>query len=209
MSDRDEPPEDRITNAVLSGSNYEKVRALRASPFRGSLQETMTNLAALLGVLSLVLPLYAAYPASTRPYLASTDPTQAAPKVLLLGVYGTVMVTVAAAVLVLAGVARLRRWPLDESGAHWLVDMETFAAYVGYGLGGASILITLGYFVLGFVGGSAIGGYVDAMGGLNPFAQAEAGVPVAYVAGTSFALAVVLLGVQWYLTVRFAALTAD
>jgi hypothetical protein len=209
MSDRDEPPEDGITNAVLSESNYEKARALRGSPFRGSLETTMTNLAGLLGILSLVLPLYAVYPASARPYLASADPSQAAPKVLLLGVYGTVMVTVAAAVLVLAGVARLRRWPIDERGAQWLVDMETFAAYVGYGLGGASIVITVGYFVLGLVGGGAIGGYVDAMGGINPFAQAEVGLPVAHVAGTAFALAVVLLGLQWYLTVRFAAVAAE
>lgn len=201
MSDTDDDGyQDRITDAVLSNSAYDRVRALRASPFRGSMQTTLTRLAALLAVLSLVLPVYAAFPPSTKQYLPTTDPLQASPKVLMLGVYGAAMITVAAAVLVLAMVTRIRRAPLDEDGASWLVDMETFAAYVGYGLGGASVAITLGYFVLGLVG--AVGGYVDLMGGLNPFAQAKIAVPIAYVAGTAFSLAVVILGIQWYLTVR-------
>lgn len=200
---------DRITDAVLSNSAYERVRALRASPFGASLGTTITRLAAMLAILSLVLPLFAVFPASTRPYLTSLDPTQAAPKVLLLGVYGGIMVTLAASLLVWVGVTRIRSAPVDERRATHMVDVETFATYVGYGLGGASITITMGYFCMGLVGGGAVGGYVSAMGGLNPFAEAEVGIPVAYVAATAFSLAVVLLGIRWYLAVRFEALPQE
>jgi hypothetical protein len=201
---------DTITSAVLSGSTYERLRALRPPPFGGgSLTTVITRQIALLGTLALLLPLFGAFPASTAEFLPSTDPTRAAPQVIVLGMFGGVMVTFSATLLVAVGFFRVRLEPMTESRAKTLLDTETFAAYVGFITGGASIAVTLAYFCLGLAGGEAVAGYVQAMDGVNPFSASPVGVPVAYVALAAFTVAATLLLAESYLSVKLGELAAE
>jgi hypothetical protein len=205
MSD-DTDEDDEITSAILSGSMYDQLRLQRRTYFS---QPTITKLtwqSALLGGLTLLLPLYLLFPATVTEYVPSANPALASPKVLILGLVGAGIETFTAVLLVGGALYRIRKHPLDESQARAVLNVEDFASYLAFGTGGLAIGLTVVYFLLGLGGGAAIESYVQAMDGVNPFADSGTGLSVVELAVASFLGCIVLLMIRMYLRLRFLEL---
>jgi len=196
----DSQPDDSITQAILSGSTYEKVRFERHSYVRQSIPRTLVLQSALLGLLALLLPMYGLYPKSVAPYLPAVDPMLASPKVVMIGVFGGLFQLLAAIILVGTAVYRLRNGPLTEAQAHAVLDAEDFARYVGLGTGGLAILVAVLLSAIGLGGGDAVSSYVATMG-RNPFVDSGFGLSVGVVALGAFACSVALFFAGNYLAV--------
>jgi len=197
---------DRIRQAILSGSAYERCRLRRRTHFS---RPTTTKLAwqsALLGGLALVLPLYLLFPATVTEFLPSADPAVASPKVVVLGLVGAGIQAVTAVLLVAAAAYRIRRHPLSERQARRVLDVEDVAAYLAFGTGGVTVGATVATFLLGLGGGDLVGRYVRATGGTNPFEASGIGIPVAGLALLSLAGCLTLLAARRYLRPRMVAL---
>jgi len=199
--------DDRITDAVLSGSAYERLRLQRPTYFGQSVPRKLTAQSVLLAGVALLAPLYLLFPTTVAKYLPTTDPVVASPKVIVLGLVGAGIELFAATLLVGATLFRLRHYPLSEPQARTVLNVEDFASYLGFGTGGMAIAITLCYFALGLAGGEAIAGYVATMDGINPFVDSGLGLSVAEVAGLSFAGCLGLLCAGRYLRGRLVSLS--
>lgn len=199
--------DDRITDAVLSGSAYERLRVQRPTYFTQSVPTKLTWLSVLLAGVALLLPLYLLFPGTVTTYLPATDPMLASPKVIMLGLVGTGIELFAATLLVGTALFRIRCYPLSEPQARTVLNVEDFAAYIGFGTGGMAIGITLCYFLLGLAGGEAIASYVTTMDGINPFVDSGIGLSVAELAVVSFLGCLGLLGVGQYLRRRLLSLS--
>jgi hypothetical protein len=199
------PDDDTITDAILSGSAYERLRLQRQTYFSQSIPTKLTWQSLLLAGLALLLPLWALYPDTVASYVPTTDPSLASPKVLLLGLIGAGVELFTAALLAGAGLYRIHRYPLTEGQAHTVLNVEDFASYLGFGTGGLAIGITVMYFLIGVAGGSAIESYVKAMS-VNPFAASGIGLSVAELATFAFIGCVVLMTLRVYLRYRLLAL---
>jgi len=198
--------DDRITNALLGDSAYERLRLQRRTYFSQSIPTKLTWQSLLLAGLALLLPLYALFPETVGAYVPGTDPVTASPKVLVLGLIGAGVELFTAALLVGAGLYRIRRHPLSEGQARIVLNVEDFASYLGFGTGGLAIGITVVYFLLGVAGGGAVESYVRAMNGVNPFAASGIGLSVAELATFAFVGCVVLMTFRLYLQYRLVAL---
>ncbi|MFB6178455.1 MAG: hypothetical protein ABEI77_01870 [Halorientalis sp.] len=198
--------DDHITDAILSGSAYERLRVQRPTYFTQPIPSKLTAQSVLLAGLALLLPLYLLFPATVAEYLPATDPALASPKDLLLGLVGAGVELFAAVLLVGTALVRIRWYPLSESRARTVLNVEDFASYLGFGTGGMAIAITMAYFVLGLAGGRAIAGYVTAMDGINPFVDSGLGLSVVELAGLSFVGCLCLLVVGQYLRRRLGTL---
>ncbi len=193
---------DDITSAVLSGSMYDQLRLQRRTYFSQSTITKLTWQSLLLGGLSLLLPIYLLFPATVTEYVPSADPATASPKVLILGVVGATIVTFSALLLVASALYRIRNHPLDETEAQAVLNVEDFASYLAFGTGGLAIGLTIVYFLLGLGGGAAVGSYVQAMDGINPFAASGTGLSVVELTVTSFLGCAVFLMIRLYLALR-------
>jgi hypothetical protein len=202
------PDDDQITDAILSGSAYERLRLQRETYFSQSIPTKLTWQSLLLAGLALLLPLWALYPATVAEYVPATDPSLASPKVLLLGLIGAGVELFTAALLVGAALYRIHRYPLTEDQARTVLNVEDFASYLGFGTGGLAIGITVLYFLIGAAGGSAIESYVQKMSS-NPFEASGVGLSVAELATFAFVGCVVLMTLRLYLRYRLLALKTD
>lgn len=194
--------DDQIASAVLSESEYERARVERFSHFKQPLHKKLAWLGGLMAALALVLPIYGAYPAASEAYLPSTAPGAASPKAVLLGVAGGGVVVLSAVLLLGAAGYRIGKAPVNRSQAHTILNVEDFAAYLGFGTGGLAILLTLGYFLLGAAGDGAIEGYMALMRTTNPFAASGLGVTVTHLGIGAFLASVGLLAAQAYVRFR-------
>ncbi len=201
-----ENEDDSITRVFLSGSTYERLRLQRETYFSQPLPTKLTWQIALLGGVTLLLPLYALFPATVAEYVPSVDPALASPRVLLLGLVGAGIELFTALLLVGAALYRIRRYPLTERQATTVLNVEDFASYLGFGAGGAAIGLTVIYFLLGLAGGRAIESYVASMDGINPFAASGVGLSVAELAVFAFTGCIVLTMLRLYLQLRFVRL---
>lgn len=201
--------DDKITKAFLSGSAYERLRLQRQTYFSQSVTTKLTWQSILLGVIAMFLPLYALYPATVIKYLPAAHPAVASPKIVLLGLLGVLIELFAAALLVGTALYRIRFHPLTEAQARTVLNVEDFASYVGFGTGGIAISITTVYFLLGIIGNGAVKGYIESMGGVNPFAASGVGLSVAELAVGAFIGAIWLMSLRLYLQYRLLALDAE
>lgn len=206
MDTERDPDDDPIARTVLSGSAYERVRVARAPRFPQSIATKLAWQSALLGGLVLLLPLYALFPATVAGYLPAADPGLASPRVIRLGLVGAAVELFAATLLVGAALYRIRNYPLSERQATVVLDVEEFSAYLGFGVGGTAIGLTVAYFLLGLGGARAVEGYVAAVDGINPFAASGIGLSVADLAAFSFVGSLVLLALWLYLQSRLVEL---
>lgn len=201
----DRSSDDAITDAVLSGSAYERLRACRHSMFGQSLTWKLSVQGVLLAVLAATAPLYWLFPDSVASFLPSTDPMAATPKVALLGAFGGIMVFLSAVLLVGAALYRIERAPLTESQAREVLVLEDFTAGLTLGMGGLSIGFTIACFAIGLLGGDVVGSYV-ATSGANPFAASAYGLALGPLAIAALAASTVVLVARWYVGRRFAEL---
>ncbi|MFC6976851.1 hypothetical protein ACFQL1_22515 [Halomicroarcula sp. GCM10025709] len=195
--------DDDITDALLSGSAYERVRYERYAYFRQTVPRTLALQSALLGLLALILPMYGLYPAGTAQYLPAVDPAVASPKVLLMGLFGGAFQLLSAVLLVGAVLYRVSRTPLTEEQAHAVLNVEDFARYVALGTGGVGILVSVLLFALGLGGAGAIEAYVATMG-RNPFAPSGFGISVSTVSLLAFGASVLVFYAGRFLAVKIA-----
>ncbi|MFC4359147.1 hypothetical protein ACFO0N_14465 [Halobium salinum] len=187
--------EDPIASAVLGESAYERLRARRYSLFKQSIPRKLAWQAAILGALTLVLPLAATLPASTRRLFAGGDPLAAAPKILLLGAYAGAIEVVAAVGLCYVGYRRLRQGTeLSEREARTLLNVEDVASMISLVTGAAAVAAVDGFFLLAH-GGDAMAAFFEA-GGENPFAATPVPVTVLGVTLSAAGLAVVLFALS-------------
>ncbi|MBX0322337.1 hypothetical protein EGH21_04745 [Halomicroarcula sp. F13] len=201
--DSDTAQDDHITEAILSGSTYERLRYERHSYFRQTVPRTLALQSAFLGLLAILLPMYGLFPESVAQFLPAADPEVASPKVLLLGVFGGLLEVLGAVLLVATAAYRVRRAPLTEAQAHAALDTEDFARYVGLGTGGLAILLTVCLFAIGLGGESAVASYV-ATAGANPYAPSGFDLSVGTVSLAGFVASVLVFYAGSYFAVRIA-----
>ena len=187
----------RITDDIVSGTPYRKLRAQRWAQFSAPLQTKIAWHSGITAALILVLPLYKLFPRASE--AVSLGPaTVASPKVLLLGVVGLGIETLTGTVLVVVGLYRLRTGPVDEDTAATLLNLEDTATSIGLFTGGFAVLVTLACFVLGAFGTGAIADYM-ALFDANPYVDSGTGISVVHLAVVALIVSTVLWTVRQYL----------
>lgn len=201
--DRDDLPDDYITRAVLADCALERLRVRRIGTFKQPVPRKLSWLSGLLLALALALPLTATFPASVRQTFPGADPVAAAPKVLVLGLVGGIVVVAAGAVLIALEVARHRLAPVSESRAWTMLNLEEVASLVGFVTGGAAIVLTDGFLLMGHGGAEALGTYLAVVGGeANPLAPVAAAPDVVTVAGGAFVAGLLMFTASQYFALR-------
>lgn len=192
MTDTDHP-DDPLADALLSGSTYDRLRVQRFSYFKQTIPQKLVIQSGLLFTLAFVLPLAAGFPAETKA-LFTSQPVAASPKALLLGLVAAGIELGTAATLVVVAVVRLRIGPeMTADTAHRLLNVEDVATLLGFVTGGAAVVLTVGFFLLGYAGPDALASFVGA-GGTSPYAPSGAGVSVAALGLCALAGGLLVLG---------------
>lgn len=193
----DDRHEDPVAAALLSESQYERLRVGRYSLFTQSIPQKLALQGVVLTLLALVWPLAATLPASTRALFPGGDPLTATPKILLLGAYAGAIEAVAALGLAYVGYCRLRRGDeLSERDARHLLTVEDVASMISLVTGLAAVVAVDGFFLLGHAGDRAMTAFFAA-GGENPFAATPIPVTVPGIAVPAVVLAVLLFLSSW------------
>lgn len=184
--DEQEEYDDEVAAALMDGSTYERLRLRRYGVFTQSIPHKLRLQSSLLFALAAVLPIMAVLPADVREVLAGGEVAAASPKVILLGLVGGAVVFLGGVALTGIALARVYLSPsMTESRAAQLLSLEEVASLLGLGLGGVTIVLTLGYVLLGHAGPGAIEAYARTIG-RSPFAASGAGITVAAVATAAF-----------------------
>lgn len=193
MHDRD----DRIADAILSGSAYERLQYTERGLFAVATPRALAIQAALLLTLATVLPLYALFPDGVAAHVPTLDPFAASPKLLVLGFFGLAMQLMAAALLAVLTGYRLRNAPLSEAQARTVFDIQRIATGLSIFTGGLAVFVTVGIVTLGAAGGEALETYLADVAGTNPFEAIEAGVTVGELGAVSVLGAGCILLLRW------------
>jgi hypothetical protein len=212
VSGKGDGPADPVTEALLNGSAYERLRFRRHGFFRQPIPQKLRAQSGLLFALAAVLPLMAALPGDVRELLGSRVQT-ASPKVIVLGLIGGVVVFVCGLGLATLAVARLRLdGEMTEERANTLLSLEEVASLLGLGTGGIAIVLTLGYALLGHGGMRAVETYIR-LAGKSPYAASGLNVTVTEVATSAFvggvALYVLAQAIHLQFRLRLDATGAD
>ncbi|GAA0245040.1 hypothetical protein GCM10009000_071010 [Halobacterium noricense] len=194
--------DDDITDVILNGSKYERLRVRRHSIFDQPIPTKLAWQSALLLALALVAPITLAYPSAVAALFPGGDPLSSSPTVLMPGALvlllelGTAVGHVAVAGAILRGESTL-----SERRMRQLLSAEEMASFYGF-VGGALLLgITLGFFLLGFSGVETLQQYSTA-GKQGPFDPSGTELSVATVSLLSFVASGVLFAVSRYLAVK-------
>lgn len=183
--DDDSEPIDRVTDALLDGSAYERLRFRRRGFFRQPIPQKLRAQSGLLFALAAVLPIMAAFPVDVREALGA-QVSAASPKVIILGLIGGAVVFVCGLGLATLAAARLRlQGRMTEERAHTLLSLEEVASLLGLGTGGIAIFLTLGFVLLGHGGMRAVETYIQ-FAGRSPYAASGVNITVAEVATSAF-----------------------
>ncbi len=190
MGTGDNTFEDSIARALLGESTYERLRVERHSYFTQPAPTKIWWLSGLLFALALTGPIAATYPASVAELFGSRTPVLTSPKVVTLGVFAAAIEVGCATTLTAVELRRRRLEPdVSVSQAETMLTLEDLATLVGLVTGGATVLLTDAFFLLGYGGVAAVEGFVAA-GGKNPFAPSGHGLSVAVLAAGALLAAV-------------------
>lgn len=187
---------DRIINAVLSGSAYERLQYTERGVFAVPTPRTLAIQVALLATLATVFPLYTLFPSAVAAHVPTMDPFAASPKLLVIGFFGLSMQVFAAVLLAGLTAYRLRNAPLSEGQAHTVFDVERIATGLSVVTGGVAVFVTIAIVALGVAGAGTLGTYLSAVAETNPFIQMDIGLTVAHFSGLSVVGAVGVLGIR-------------
>jgi hypothetical protein len=195
---------DRVTEALLSGSAYERLRVERPGFFKQPIPRKLKFVSTLLVGVALVLPMMAAFPFEAKALLPEGGAAFGSPKIILLALVAGVVVFLGGVVLTAVGLVRVRLEPvMTEEQADTLLNLEEVASLLGIGTGGIGVVLTLAYVGLGLAGAKAVRAYVDTVG-KDPFAPSGVeAVSVSTVATLAFVGSVALLVASQYLGLVF------
>jgi hypothetical protein len=200
MGDDGSGIEDEITDALVSGSVYERLRVQRHSLLGGSIPTKLIAQSALLVVLALVLPITAAFPAQVRALFPAGDPATASPQIMLLGALALALLLVTGGVLVCLEYARLRfEHSLSEGQMRALLNCEEVTSLFGLGTGGMAVLATDGFVLMGLGGMEVVQTYIQ-QAPRSAFMNSGTGITVVAVAATALCGAIVLYTASQYLS---------
>jgi hypothetical protein len=196
--DRDDPEEgseptdegvkDPIADSLLSEDTYRRRRVERTSGVSWSTERRMHAQSVVLVVLSLSYPLS----------LLTTAVGQS-PVIILVGLFGGVVEFLAAGVLTLVGLKRLRTGgALSERVAGDLVTLEDLATMLSLVTGGVAVGVTVGLIAAGIVAPGAL----DAVLRSDPFAPSGTPLTTAVVGGGAFVAALGVAGTARWLEKR-------
>lgn len=178
MTDTDHSLDDPIADALLGRSTYDRLRMRRFSYFKQTVPQKLAWQSGLLFTLAFVLPLAAGFPAETKALFAGHTPVAASPKALLLGLIAATVELGTAGTLVAVTLRRVQLEPdLCEETARRLLNVEDVATLVGLVTGGFAVLLTVGFFLLGYAGPEAVSTFA-ASGGASPYAPSGSGISV-------------------------------
>ncbi|WP_439026390.1 hypothetical protein [Haloarchaeobius sp. DT45] len=184
MTDNNDAIDDYITQAIVHGTTYERLRASRYSFFSGPLPRKLTHQGVISASLGAILPLAFAFP----PEVGVAHPLLASPKVLLLGLFGLGVEVLAGTGLAAVALVRLRRDDIDEQTAHRLLNVEDVASMLGLGTGAIAILLTLSYFGVATLAPEVLPSLEPGHGG-GAFAASGTGLTVVTLAVLSLVVA--------------------
>ncbi|QSG10640.1 putative membrane protein [Halapricum desulfuricans] len=190
----DRPSDDPITDAILSTSQYERLRYAEGI-ITVPVSRVLTYQAVLLALLASILPLYSLYPPTIGAHVGTLDPFLAAPKILFLGLVGWVIEVASALALAALYWYRVGHEPLEEGTARAIVNLEQIAIGLSLVTGGLAIVATVGLIGLGVFGVSVFSTYLSAVAGENVFAQGG-GISVGHLSILAISGGLVVLGVR-------------
>ncbi len=194
--------DDDITDTILNGSKYERLRVRRHSIFDQSIPTKLAWQSVLLLSLALVAPLTLAYPSAVAGLFPGGDPLSSSPTVLMPGAL-VLLLELGTAVthVTVAGVILRNESSLSERRMRHLLSVEEMASFYGFVGGVLLTAITLTFFLLGFAGIETIQQYSTA-GKQGPFDPSGTGVSVATVSLLAFTASGLLFAVSRYLAVK-------
>ena len=192
--------DDEITDALVGGSAYERLRVERRSVFGGSIPTKLVTQSALLVVLACCLPIAAAFPAEVKALFPGGDPATASPQIMLLGVLALVLLVGTGAVLACLEYLRFRlESGLSEAQIRTLLNWEDVASLFGLGTGGVAVFATDGFVLMGLGGIEVVRTYTQ-QAPRSAFTTSGTGISVVAVAATALCGAVVLYTASQYLS---------
>ena len=184
----DDTINDRITEAILGGSVYERLRAERTGVSSRPIPQKLAAQSVLLVALALVFPISAAFPAPVKALFPAGDPLSASPGIVVLGALALALVVLTGTSLAAIEYYRLRfESRLTHAQVEALLNGEDLATLFGIGTAGSAVLATDGLALLGLGGLDLIRAYTQ-----NAFAASGTGISVAALATASLCGAVLL-----------------
>lgn len=184
--------DDRIADAILHGSPYERLRVRRNSLFDQRIPTKLAWQSAILLLLSLVAPITLGYSGAVAALFPGVTPLASSPVILMPGVLALIIETGAATGhLAVAATLLSGESDLSTRRMRQLLSVEEMASFYGL-IGGALLLaITVAFFLLGYAGVETIQQYTTA-GTQGPFNASGTGLSVLAVSAVSFVGSVML-----------------
>jgi hypothetical protein len=184
--------DDRIADAILHGSPYERLRVRRNSLFDQRIPTKLAWQSAILLVLSLIAPITLGYPQSVAAVFPGGTPLSSSPIILMPAVLALVIETGAAAGhLAVAATLLSSESDLSTRRMRQLLSVEEMASFYGL-IGGALLLaITVAFFLLGYAGVETIHQYTTTAA-QGPFNASGTGLSVLAVSAVAFIGSVML-----------------
>jgi len=193
--DDDRAVDDRITEAILGDSVYERLRVERGGLLSRPIPQKLATQSGLLVVLTFVFPISAAFPAPVKALFPAGNPLTASPGITVLGALALGLVAVTGVLLAVLEYVRLRlESRLTRDQAVVLLNCEDLASLFGIGTAGAAVLATDALALLGLGGIDIVRTYTD-----KAFTASGTGITVVALAVGSACCAVCLYTVSQYL----------
>lgn len=188
--------DDRITEAILGDSVYERLRVERRGFLSQPIPRKLAVQSVLLGALTFVLPITAAFPAPVTALFSAGDPAAASPRVVLLGALALVLVSATGVVLATLEYVRLQfESRLTHAQIEAMLNWEDLVSLFGIGTGGVAVLTTDGLALLGLGGLELVRTYTQ-----SAFTASGTGLSVVVLAVGSLCCAVGLYLASQYLS---------
>lgn len=181
--------DDKYTELVLEGSEYELLRARRGLFSRWSIPEKVRGCSYLLFATSTMLPIMRFLPISVRETYVGLDPVHARISLTVLTLLSVGCLLVASLGLVATAVYRDRLDDISEDQAWSLVGIEGLFCGIGFITGLLGVVATLVLSGIGYAGVETIDALVAA--GVDPYhSSAGIAIPVVAASGIAFCAAI-------------------
>ncbi len=192
MTEQTDYFDDRIADAILHGSPYERLRVRRNSLFDQSISTKLAAQSVLLVALALVAPITLGYPEPVMALFPGGNPLTASPVILMPGVLVLVLeLGAAAGHVAVAATILSNEENLSTRRMRQLLSVEEIASFYGLVGGALLLVITLAVFLLGYTGVEAIQQYTTTAA-QGPFDASGTGVSVLAVSAMSVTMSVIL-----------------